>query len=229
MQIQLKNISKYYLEGGQRHSIFDNINVTFNQGEVIALVGPSGSGKTSLLNLISGIDEPDAGAVLVSDNNEILNIRTMDDERKTLFRRYSIGFIFQFFNLIPTLTVLENIQFPLELCNKLDSSSSNRINHLLQRLDIIDRQHQYPECLSGGEQQRVAIARAIIHQPDILLADEPTGNLDDETGQQVINILLDLAREKQMTMLIVTHNQDIADRADRILTLKNGCLMEKVS
>lgn len=229
MQIQLKNISKYYLEGGQRHSIFDNINVTFNQGEVIALVGPSGSGKTSLLNLISGIDEPDAGAVLVSDNNEILNIRTMNDERKTLFRRYSIGFIFQFFNLIPTLTVLENIQFPLELCNKLDSSSSNRINHLLQRLDIIDRQHQYPECLSGGEQQRVAIARAIIHQPDILLADEPTGNLDDETGQQVINILLDLAREKQMTMLIVTHNQDIADRADRILTLKNGCLMEKVS
>ncbi|NOQ78783.1 MAG: ATP-binding cassette domain-containing protein [Gammaproteobacteria bacterium] len=229
LQIKLKNISKNYLQGGQQHIILDDINVTFDKGEVIALVGPSGSGKTTLLNLISGIDEPDAGEVLVYDNNDFVSLSAMNDEQKTLFRRHSIGFIFQFFNLIPTLTVLENIQFPLELCAQLDSSAADKISDLLQRLSIKNKQHEYPECLSGGEQQRVAIARAIIHQPQILLADEPTGNLDDETGQQVINILLELAKENQMTMLIVTHSLDIASRADRILSLKSGHLVEKVS
>ena len=234
MQIKLKNISKNYLEGGQQHIILDNINVMIDKGEVIALVGPSGSGKTTLLNLISGIDEPDSGEVLIYDNNASLSnnglsISAMNDEQKTLFRRHSIGFIFQFFNLIPTLTVLENIQFPLELCDKLDKTAAGKISNLLQRLSIENKQHQYPECLSGGEQQRVAIARAIIHQPQILLADEPTGNLDDETGQQVMNVLLELTKEYQMTMLIVTHSQDVASRADRILSLKNGHLVEKAS
>ncbi len=234
MQIKLKNISKNYLEGGQQHIILDNINVMIDKGEVIALVGPSGSGKTTLLNLLSGIDEPDSGEVLIYDNNaslsnDSLSISAMNDEQKTLFRRHSIGFIFQFFNLIPTLTVLENIQFPLELCDKLDKTAAGKISNLLQRLSIENKQHQYPECLSGGEQQRVAIARAIIHQPQILLADEPTGNLDDETGQQVMNVLLELTKEYQMTMLIVTHSQDVASRADRILSLKNGHLVEKAS
>ena len=229
MQIKLINISKNYLEGGQQHIILDDINIMIDKGEVIALVGPSGSGKTTLLNLISGIDEPDSGEVLIDDNNDLLSINAMNDEQKTLFRRHSIGFIFQFFNLIPTLTVLENIQFPLELCNKLDKASASMINRLLQRLSIENKQHQYPEYLSGGEQQRVAIARAIIHQPKILLADEPTGNLDDETGQLVMDVLLELTREYQMTMLIVTHNQDVARRADRILSLKNGHLVEKSS
>ncbi|MCU7800669.1 MAG: ABC transporter ATP-binding protein [gamma proteobacterium symbiont of Lucinoma myriamae] len=229
LQIKLKNLSKNYLEGGQQHIILDDINVTFDEGEVIALVGPSGSGKTTLLNLISGIDEPDSGEVFVSGHNDFLSISAMNDEQKTLFRRHSIGFIFQFFNLIPTLTVLENIQFPLELCDKFDSSSANKISDLLQRLSIENKQHQYPEYLSGGEQQRVAIARAIIHQPQILLADEPTGNLDHETGRQVINVLLELAKEYQMTMLIVTHSQDVASRADRILSLKSGHLVEKTS
>lgn len=234
MQIKLNNISKNYLEGGQQHIILDDINVMIDKGEVIALVGPSGSGKTTLLNLISGIDEPDSGEVLMYDNNSSLSnnslsISTMNDEQKTLFRRHSIGFIFQFFNLIPTLTVLENIQFPLELCDKLDKTAAEKISTLLQRLSIENKQHQYPECLSGGEQQRVAIARAIIHQPQILLADEPTGNLDDETGQQVMNVLLELAKEYQMTILIVTHSQDVASRADRILSLKNGHLVEKAS
>lgn len=231
MQIKLKNISKNYLEAGQQHLIFNDINVTIDTGDVIALVGPSGSGKTSLLNLISGIDEADTGEILIVDDclHNNLNISTMSDEQKTLFRRHSIGFIFQFFNLIPTLTVLENIQFPLELCDKLDDSSAGRISTLLQRLSIENKQHQYPECLSGGEQQRVAIARAVIHQPDILLADEPTGNLDDETGRQVMNIMLELTKEYQMTMLIVTHSMDIARRADRILSLKNGHLVELTS
>ncbi|MCU7836272.1 MAG: ABC transporter ATP-binding protein [gamma proteobacterium symbiont of Taylorina sp.] len=229
MQIKLRNISKNYLEAGQQHTILDGINVTIDKGEVIALVGPSGSGKTTLLNLISGIDEADSGEVLIYDNNDLLNISAMNDEQKTMYRRHSIGFIFQFFNLIPTLTVLENIQFPLELCSKLDKNATKKISTLLQRLSIEHKQHQYPECLSGGEQQRVAIARAIIHQPQILLADEPTGNLDDETGQRVMNILLALTKEYRMTMLIVTHSQDVAGRADRILSLKNGHLVEKAS
>lgn len=228
MQIQLKNISKHYLEGGQQHVILDAVNVLIDKAEVIALVGPSGSGKTTLLNLIAGIDQPDAGEVILSDDIDVLSIGIMNDEQKTLLRRYSIGFIFQFFNLIPTLTVLENIQFPLELCDRLDTAAEQRITALLQRLAIENKQHEYPERLSGGEQQRVAIARAIIHQPKILLADEPTGNLDDETGKQVMNVLLELAREYQMTMLIVTHNQDVASRADRILALKNACLEEKM-
>ena len=229
MQIKLRNISKNYLEAEQQHIILDGINVMIDKGEVIALVGPSGSGKTTLLNLISGIDEADSGEVLIYDNNDWLNISAMNDEQKTLYRRHSIGFIFQFFNLIPTLTVLENIQFPLELCNKLDKNATKNITTLLQRLSIEHKQHQYPECLSGGEQQRVAIARAIIHQPQILLADEPTGNLDDETGQRVMNILLALTKEYRMTMLIVTHSQEVAGRADRILSLKNGHLVEKSS
>ena len=215
------------MEGGQQHIILDDINVTIDKGEVIALVGPSGSGKTTLLNLLSGIDEPDSGEVLMSDHNELLNISAMSDEQKTLFRRHSIGFIFQFFNLVPTLTVLENIQFPLELCDKLDNTAANKISNLLQRLSIENKQHQYPEYLSGGEQQRVAIARAIIHQPQILLADEPTGNLDEETGRQVMNVLLELTKEFQMTILIVTHSHDVARRADRVLSLKNGHLVEK--
>jgi len=227
VQIQLKNISKHYLEGGQQHVILDAVNVLIDKAEVIALVGPSGSGKTTLLNLIAGIDQPDAGEVIITDDIDVLSIGVMNDEQKTLLRRYSIGFIFQFFNLIPTLTVLENIQFPLELCDKLDTAAELRITALLQRLAIDNKQHEYPERLSGGEQQRVAIARAIIHQPKILLADEPTGNLDDDTGRQVMNVLLELAREYQMTMLIVTHNQDVAIRADRVLALKNGCLVEK--
>lgn len=233
LQIKLKNLSKYYPEGGLQHIILDAVNITIKKGEVIALVGPSGSGKTTLLNLISGIDEPDSGEVLISDyisnSTDFQSISAMNDEHKTLFRRHSIGFIFQFFNLIPTLTVLENIQFPLELCNKLDKNATKKITTLLQRLSIEHKQHQYPECLSGGEQQRVAIARAIIHQPQILLADEPTGNLDDETGQRVMNILLALTKEYRMTMLIVTHSQDVAGRADRILSLKNGHLVEKSS
>lgn len=226
MKIKLKNITKTYLEGGQEHIILDAINVTIEKGEVIALIGPSGSGKTTLLNLISGIDEADSGEVSLFDHQKILNVSAMNDEKKTLFRRHSIGFIFQFFNLIPTLTVLENIQFPLELCDKLDQSSVAKISHLLQRLSIENKQHQYPECLSGGEQQRVAIARAIIHQPKILLADEPTGNLDDETGKRVMDVLLELTKEYQMTMLIVTHSKEVAHRADRTLSLKNGHLVE---
>ncbi|MDX2504221.1 MAG: ABC transporter ATP-binding protein [Gammaproteobacteria bacterium] len=224
MQIKLNSISKHYQEGEQQQTILDDINVTIDEAEIVALIGPSGSGKTTLLNLISGIDAPDSGEIVMSDKNQSINISAINEEQQTLFRRHNIGFIFQFFNLIPTLTVVENIQFPLELCNRLDNNAAGNITRLLHKLRIEHKQHQYPENLSGGEQQRVAIARAIIHQPKILLADEPTGNLDDETGRQVMDLLLELAREYQVTMLIVTHSQEIAKRTDRILSLKNGHL-----
>lgn len=224
LQIQLKKISKHYQEGEQKQLILDEIDALINQGEVIALIGPSGSGKTTLLNLVSGIDEPDAGELLIHDKNDVINLLDMNEQQRTMFRRYNIGFIFQFFNLIPTLTVAENIQFPLELCNRLDNDNRNEVKHLLHKLKIQDKSNHYPDYLSGGEQQRVAIARAIIHRPKILLADEPTGNLDDETGRQVMNILLELTRNYNMTLLIVTHSQEVANRADRILTLKNGHL-----
>ena len=226
MKIQLQNISKHYQqsdqESNQQQIILDNIDVTINKGEVIALIGPSGSGKTTLLNLISGIDEPDKGLLSIIDGDETIDLLAMDEDQRTLFRRHSIGFIFQFFNLIPTLTVYENIQFPLELCDVLNSESHQEIINLLTKLGMEQKRDQYPDYLSGGEQQRVAIARAIIHRPRILLADEPTGNLDDETGRQVMSLLLQLVKELNMTLLIVTHSQEVAAQADRILSLKNG-------
>ena len=224
VQICLSKVSKHYQEGEQQQVILDTIDVTINKGEVIALIGPSGSGKTTLLNLISGIDAPDAGELYIMDAGKKIDLLAMNDEQRTLFRRYSIGFIFQFFNLIPTLTVEENIQFPLELCGRLDHSSDAEVKELLKKLNIESKRGQYPDYLSGGEQQRVAIARAIIHRPAILLADEPTGNLDDDTGQQVMALLLQLTREYNMTLLIVTHSQEVANQADRILSLRNGRL-----
>jgi putative ABC transport system ATP-binding protein len=225
--IELKQISKSYQEGERQQLILNQIDLTINKGEVIALVGPSGSGKTTLLNLLSGIDDPDQGSIIIHENSQSIHLNQLGEQQRTLFRRHQIGFIFQFFNLIPTLTVEENIQFPLELCNKLNSENQSLILKLLQQLGIADKRGQYPEYLSGGEQQRVAIARAIIHRPDILLADEPTGNLDAVTGQSVMDLLMEIISAYNQTMIIVTHSQEVAQRADRRLNLKNGQLQSE--
>lgn len=218
MYIEVEEVQKYYREGDKQQLILKQVNLSIAKGEFVVLLGASGSGKTTLLNLMSAIDAPDSGRIRI-DNQAI---ESLDEQQKTLFRRHHIGFVFQFFNLIPTLTVAENLQFPLELCGQWGSKSQAEIEKFLQQLGIGDKYHYYPEQLSGGEQQRVAIARALIHRPKLLLADEPTGNLDDQTGEQVLDLLQQLAKQNQMTLLVVTHSLAVAERADRILHLKQG-------
>ncbi len=218
--LTVSQLSKSYPSGEGRQVIFSDLSLTVNQGEVVALLGASGSGKTTLLNLLSGIDSPDSGNVIIND----VDIHSLDENGRTLLRRHNLGFVFQFFNLIPTLTVAENIALPMQLVDKAAADISDMVKNLLQKVGLAGTQNRYPETLSGGEQQRVAIARALAHQPKVLLADEPTGNLDEQTGETIIDLLNQLAREQQITMLIVTHSQQVAHSADRMLTLQQGSL-----
>jgi putative ABC transport system ATP-binding protein len=215
--ISLNQVSKSYLEGNISRLVLGSISAEFQEGECVALLGRSGSGKSTVLNLISGIDKPDSGSIFVQGKD----ITRLSEQERTLFRRSYIGFIYQFFNLIPTLTVIENVMLPLELNKQRDESLAKS---LLDEVSLLDRQDEYPDRLSGGEQQRVAIIRALVHDPLIVLADEPTGNIDQETGNQVIEILENLVRKRNKTMIIVTHSQEIASFADRHLLLENGIL-----
>lgn len=220
--VQLHNVSKSYTEGKQNRLILDSVNASFNTGEFIILLGHSGSGKSTLLNLISGIDAPDSGDITINQ----VAINRLDDRRRTLFRREHIGFIFQFFNLIPTLTVFENITLPIQLNGGVTKAGEQQIRELLERVQLSHRQHAFPDRLSGGEQQRVAILRAIAHNPTLLLADEPTGNLDEETGQNVIQLLLELTRQANKTLIMATHNPEIIPLADRVYRIRHGELVD---
>ena len=204
-----------------RRVVLQNAHAEFQSGQITAILGRSGSGKSTLLNLISGIDEPDRGQIWV-DGQDLTGLPERD---RTLFRRARIGFVFQFFNLIPTLTVGENVSLPLELNRIPRSESHKRAQDMLEAVELLDRWKTFPEKLSGGEQQRVALARALVHDPLLILADEPTGNLDEETGAQVMTLLARLAREQNRTLLIVTHSQEAASHADRILRLSHGQLV----
>jgi putative ABC transport system ATP-binding protein len=186
-----------------------------------AILGKSGSGKSTLLNLISGIDAPDSGQIWVEGRD----LAALPERERTLFRRAQIGFIFQFFNLIPTLTVGENVSLPLELNRVPRTPAHKRAKDLLHEVGLCDRWDTFPEKLSGGEQQRVALARALVHNPLLILADEPTGNLDEETGAQVMSLLARLTREQNRTLLIVTHSAEAASHADRVLRLSHGQLV----
>jgi len=223
--IHLKNLTKSYTEGKEKRTILDNVSMTFYQGDFILLLGHSGSGKSTLLNLISGIDDPDAGEIEV--NGQTIN--RLSERQRTLFRREHIGFIFQFFNLIPTLTVLENITLALQLNGKLTTAKQHEVSQLIDRVGLTARQHTFPDKLSGGEQQRVAILRAIAHNPTVLLADEPTGNLDEATGQTILSLLLELTRQANKTLIMATHNPDIIPLADKIYHVKQGQLVEERS
>ena len=220
--LRVEGLSKHYRSGQVRQTIFENLYLEVRQGEVVAMVGASGSGKTTLLNLLSGIDSPDGGRVLF-DNTDI---HQLGEPGITLVRRQRLGFVFQFFNLIPTLTVEENIALPMELTGHGASETDRRVGELLERIGLPQMQDRYPETLSGGEQQRTAIARAIAHRPDLLLADEPTGNLDEETGRVVIQMFSQMAREEGTTLLVVTHSQEVARIADRVVHLQHGRLVE---
>lgn len=218
--LELKNVSKSYFEGNIKHAVLRNLNLQVSNGEIIILLGKSGSGKSTLLNIISGIDVPDNGSVLIDGTD----ITTLSEKERTLVRRNKVGFIFQFFNLIPTLTVKENLLLPLELTGT--NNTEERINSILSEVGLENRANTYPDKLSGGEQQRIAIARALIHNPDIILADEPTGNLDYETGLQIVDLLDRVVKKKGKTMIMVTHSKDVIGLADKIYSLKEGKLSE---
>ncbi len=223
--IRFEHVSKKYQEGDRERVVLGDVVATIQMGEFIAIVGRSGSGKSTLLNLLAGLDVPSAGEIRIDSTR----VSQLSDRERTLFRRNHIGFVFQFFNLIPTLTVRENVLLTAELRGWKETDARAQADRLLDVVGLLDRANVYPDKLSGGEQQRVAIARALCADPDIILADEPTGNLDADTGEQVLDLLMRLARERGKTLVMVTHSADIAARADRILRLDHGKMVEQTS
>jgi putative ABC transport system ATP-binding protein len=224
VQVRLRHICRSFAEGGRKHAVLDNISAELLQGEFIAIRGRSGSGKSTLLNLISGIDAPDSGLVEVAGQD----ITGMSERDRTLFRREHIGFVYQAFNLVPTLTVADNIRLVLELNKVPRTEADRRIEELLGAVELADRATSYPDVLSGGEQQRVAIARALCHRPGLLLADEPTGNLDDKTAEAVLQLLDKLVRKTGGTMIVASHSAAVASFCDRVIELHNGTLHESI-
>ena len=216
--VNVENLTRIYHTGSTRQVVFDALTFSVDKGEAVALLGASGSGKTTLLNLVSGIDTPDNGRVLLDG----VDVHALAEPDRTLLRRRQIGFVFQFFNLIPTLKVGENVALPLELLGADEHSAQQRATALLADVGLGGLDMRYPETLSGGEQQRAAIARALAHQPALLLADEPTGNLDEDTGDLIIELLTGLARRQGSTLLLVTHSTRVAQAADRVLRLSHG-------
>jgi putative ABC transport system ATP-binding protein len=220
--LEIRGLTKSYREADKDHVILSGADATLDRGEMAALLGPSGSGKSTLLNLVSGIDIPDAGSVRVNG----VPLTEISERERTLFRRRHIGFIFQFFNLLPTLTVEENLLLPLELAGRIDASERERAEALLEEVGLDGRGNTYPDRLSGGEQQRVAVARALVHGPALVLADEPTGNLDSKTGARILGLLRRLSLEREVTLLVVTHSMEVARAADRVLRIEDGLLLE---
>jgi len=221
--IRLENLSKIYGTDSNPIAALREVNLTIQAGEFIALYGRSGSGKSTLLNLISGIDRPTAGKIFVDE----IEATNMDENRLTLFRRDRIGFVFQFFNLLPTLTVLENVLLPGQLNSHSEPKLRERGMSLLSQLGLAERWKAMPDELSGGQQQRVAVARALINNPHLILADEPTGNLDSETSLHILGILKGLSQEQNKTILLATHSLEAARFADRVFQIKDGILIAR--
>jgi putative ABC transport system ATP-binding protein len=219
--LRFHDLSKSYYEGDVQRVVLQNAHAEFQPGEITAILGKSGSGKSTLLNLIGGIDAPDSGQIWL-DGQEL---SALSERERTFLRRARIGFVFQFYNLIPTLTVGENVSLPLELNRVPRTLAQEKVQSLLAAVGLLERRDTFPEKLSGGEQQRVALARALVHDPLLILADEPTGNLDEETGAQVLSLLAGLTREQNRTLLIVTHSLEATSHADRVLRLSHGQLV----
>ena len=219
--VELRSISKVYREGERERVVLRDVDLAVAPGEFVALVGRSGSGKSTLLNLISGIDAPSGGEVVIGETV----ITALRERERTLFRRRHIGFVFQFFNLVSTLTVEENLRLPLELIGRSGTDARPRVSELLDHVGLGDRADAFPDRLSGGEQQRVAVARALAHDPELILADEPTGTLDTDSAEQVLGLLVRMSREGRKTVIAVTHSAEVARIADRVLTLKDGSIV----
>ena len=214
----VRALSRSFREGERRHRVLESLDAEVAAGEIVAVIGRSGSGKSTLLNLICGIDCPDSGTIEIGGES----ITDLAERQRTLFRRRHLGFVYQFFNLIPTLNVEENVRLVLEL-NGIGGSRA-RTRAVLEQVGLGERLHSSPDALSGGEQQRVAIARALVHEPRLLLADEPTGNLDDETAGQVMDLLQSLVTARGSTLLIASHASSVAAAAHRVLELREGRL-----
>ena len=218
--LELKNLHKSYQDGSGIHHILKGAELHSEQGETIAILGNSGSGKSTLLNLIAGIDLPDQGEVLIQGES----LGQLSEKKRTLLRRKKMGFVFQSFNLIPTLNVEENLMLPLEM-NGIPNNSGI-IPQMLDGLNLQGREVSYPDRLSGGEQQRVAVARALMHQPSLLLADEPTGNLDGETSQETLKLINRFVHRSGTAMIIATHSQKVVEWVDRVFNIEDGILIE---
>ncbi|MCY3846342.1 MAG: ABC transporter ATP-binding protein [Acidobacteria bacterium] len=214
--IELRGVSKTVESGGQPLTILHPLDLVVPAGQLLAVVGPSGSGKSTLLGLIAGLDEPSTGTILIDG----VDIAALSEDRLAELRGAKIGFVFQFFHLMPSLSAFENILVPLEIARAPDPTREAR--NLLEEVGLTDRAHHYPSQLSGGEQQRVAIARALANAPPILLADEPTGNLDSKTGAQVVDLLIEVNRRRRATVVLVTHDLELAQRADVTLSMRDG-------
>ena len=225
IEIQARGLRRQFYEGKRAHIVLDGVDLDIRRGETVAMRGRSGSGKSTLLNLVSGIDAPDEGNVTVAG----VGLTTLSERDRTLFRCKHIGFVYQAFNLVPTLDVADNVRLVLELNNVPARRVSERVIEMLDAVGLADRAGSFPDVLSGGEQQRVALARALAHEPDVLLADEPTGNLDDATADGVLDLLDRLVRATGRTLLVATHSVHVASRCDRVLELHNGRLREVTS
>jgi putative ABC transport system ATP-binding protein len=215
----VRNLEKRYRSGERELSVLRDVDLHVEEGEFVAILGPSGSGKTTLLGLLAGLDTPSTGSVRLAGTE----LGPLSEDARARFRRDVVGFVFQSFQLIGSLTALENVQVPLEL--RGDSDAAERAGELLERVGLGDRRHHYPNQLSGGEQQRVALARAFVHSPRILFADEPTGNLDAATGQSIIELMEELNRERGTTLILVTHDLELAGRARRTIRLADGAVV----
>jgi putative ABC transport system ATP-binding protein len=218
--VVLRDVGKHYAGRGRSREVLVGLSAEIPAGEFVVLVGRSGSGKSTLLNLIGGLDRPTSGDVIVSGQS----LGALDEDGLSRLRRRAIGYVFQFFNLIPTLTVAENLLLPLELIGVTDSPARERSARWLAAVGLAGRGDDYPDELSGGEQQRVALARALVHEPGLLLADEPTGNLDLATAREVLRLLDDLCRASGTTLIMATHSPEVIGLADRVLTIRDGRL-----
>ncbi len=215
-ELEAQKISKSYTIDDRQIKVLDDISLLVSKGEVVVIEGKSGSGKSTLLSLLSGLDRPDSGKVIVNDRD----ITHLSEDELAPYRNRTIGYVFQSFHLVPSLTALENIMFPAELNN--DPEAMEKAEGLLNRVELIDRKNNFPHQLSGGEKQRVAICRALVNSPQIVFADEPTGNLDSANGEIILNLLLELRSELDTTLLLATHSREISNLADRIVLLADG-------
>lgn len=219
--LNVKHLEKNYDSGSKKLTVLQDISFSVEEGETYAIVGPSGSGKTTLLGLCAGLDHPDSGTISLCGTE----LNGLSEDERALLRNQHVGFVFQDFQLLPTLTALENVAVPLELQGAKNAISTSK--ELLEKVGLGDRFNHYPSQLSGGEQQRVALARAFSNNPSILFADEPTGNLDAETGEKVVQLLFELNKELGTTLVMITHDLELAEKTQRILRLKGGKIIEK--